>query len=75
MGFLTKLFGSYSDRELKRITPIADAIEALEPRYQAMGDEELRAQTALFKPPGRRWTTSCPRPTPPCGRPPGACWG
>ena len=49
MGFLDRLFGSYSDRELKRINPIADKIEKLEGRYQAMSDEELRAQTALFK--------------------------
>ena len=49
MGFLDRLFGSYSDRELKRINPIADKIEKLEGRYQAMSDEELRTQTALFK--------------------------
>ena len=49
MGFLDKLFGSYSDRELKRINPIVDRIEKLEPRYQAMSDAELQGQTALFK--------------------------
>ena len=49
MGFLDKLFGSYSDRELKRINPIVDKIEKLEPRYQAMSDSELQGQTALFK--------------------------
>ena len=49
MGFLQKLFGSHSDHELKRIYPIADKIEALEPRMQAMSDEELRAMTDEFK--------------------------
>ena len=49
MGFLDKLFGSYSDRELKRIHPIVDKIEKLEARYQAMSDSELQGQTALFK--------------------------
>ncbi len=49
MGFLDKLFGSYSDRELKRIHPLADKIEKLEPRYQAMSDGELQSQTAFFK--------------------------
>ena len=42
MGFLQKLFGSHSDHELKRIYPIADKIEALEPQMQALSDEELR---------------------------------
>ena len=43
MGLFDKLFGSYSDRELKRINPIVDKIEKLEPRYQAMSDAELLA--------------------------------
>ena len=49
MGFLKKLFGSHSDHELKKIYPIVDRIEALEPTYAAMSAEELRAQTDLFK--------------------------
>ena len=49
MGFLDKLFGSYSDRELKRIQPIVDKIEKLGPRYEAMSDSELQGQTAIFK--------------------------
>ena len=49
MGFLQKLFGSHSDYELKRIYPIADKIEALEPQMQALSDEELRAKTDEFK--------------------------
>ena len=49
MGFLKKLFGSHSDHELKKIYPIVDKIEALEPTYAAMSAEELRSQTDLFK--------------------------
>ena len=49
MGFLTKLFGSHSDHELKRLYPIADKIEALSDAYAAMTDEELRAKTDEFK--------------------------
>ena len=49
MGIFTKLFGSYSDRELKRITPIVDKIEALSGEYAALSDEELKAKTAQFK--------------------------
>ena len=49
MGIFTKIFGSYSDRELKRITPIVDKIEALSGEYAALSDEELKAKTAQFK--------------------------
>ena len=49
MGLFDKLFGSYTDRELKRITPIADQIEALSDEYAAKSDEELRAKTDEFK--------------------------
>ena len=49
MGIFTKIFGSYSDRELKRITPIVDKIEALSGEYAALSDEELKAKTGRFK--------------------------
>ena len=49
MGFLDKIFGSYNDRELKKLKPIVDSIEALEPEYAAKSDEELRAKTDEFK--------------------------
>ena len=49
MGLFDKLFGSYTDRELKRITPIADRIEAMADDCAAMTDEELRAKTDEFK--------------------------
>ena len=49
MGIMSKLFGTHSDHELKRINPIVNKIEALEPQMQALSDEELKAKTAEFK--------------------------
>ena len=48
-NILTKLFGNYSKRELKRIQPLVDRVLKLEDTYKAMSDEELKAQTGLFK--------------------------
>ncbi|MCI9168062.1 MAG: preprotein translocase subunit SecA [Dorea sp.] len=49
MGLLQKIFGTHSENELKRIYPIADAIEALEPQMQNLSDGELRNKTKEFK--------------------------
>lgn len=49
MGIFNKLFGSYSDRELKKIYPVADKIEALAEEYSSLSDEELRGKTDQFK--------------------------
>ena len=49
MGFFSKMFGSYSDRELKSIYPIVDKIEAMADKYKAMSDAELQAKTPEFK--------------------------
>ena len=49
MGFLDKIFGTHSEREIKRITPIVDKIEALRPKMMAMSDEELRGMTVKFR--------------------------
>ena len=49
MGLITKLFGTYSERELKQIYPIVERIEALEPDFQAMSDAQLAAKTPEFK--------------------------
>ena len=49
MSFLTKLFGTTSQRELKSIYPIVDKVEALEPEYQALSDAQLQAKTPQFK--------------------------
>ncbi|MDO4491641.1 MAG: preprotein translocase subunit SecA [Lachnospiraceae bacterium] len=49
MKFVEKLFGTHSERELKRITPIVDKIEAFRPDMQKLSDEELRDKTREFK--------------------------
>jgi len=49
MGLITKIFGSYSDRELKQIYPVVDKIEAMEPEFQALTDAQLTAKTGEFK--------------------------
>ncbi len=49
MAFLEKVFGTHSSRELKRIDPLVDKIEALRPQMQALSDEELRAKTTEYK--------------------------
>ena len=49
MSLTDKLFGTYSERQIKKIKPIVDKIEALSDRYKSMSDEELRGTTALLK--------------------------
>ncbi len=49
MGLVTKIFGTHSQREVKRVIPIVDKIEALEPEFEKLSDEELRRKTAEFK--------------------------
>ncbi|MBR5460598.1 MAG: preprotein translocase subunit SecA [Clostridia bacterium] len=49
MGIISAIFGTHSDRELKKVRPIADKIEALADKYRAMSDGELAEQTVLFK--------------------------
>ncbi len=48
-NILTKLFGNYSKRELKRIQPLVDQVLGLEDKYRKMSDEELKAQTGVLK--------------------------
>ena len=49
MKIIDKLFGTHSERELKRIAPVVDKIEALRPTMQALSDEELKSKTKEFK--------------------------
>ena len=49
MSLVEKLFGSFSDRELKKVNPIVKQVLALEPKYAALSDAELQAQTPAFK--------------------------
>ncbi len=49
MGLIAKIFGTHSEREIKRIEPLAEKIEALEPEYEKLSDEELAHKTVEFK--------------------------
>ena len=49
MGLFTKIFGTYSERELKSIYPIVDKIEAMEDEYRKLSNAELQAKTEQFK--------------------------
>jgi len=49
MGIITKIFGTHSERELKRITPLVDKIEALRDSMMALSDDELQGKTREFK--------------------------
>jgi len=49
MKIFDKIFGTYSDKEVKRITPIADKIESFEPAISSLTDDELKAKTIEFK--------------------------
>ena len=48
-NLLTKIFGSKNDRELKKLQPLVQAINDLEPKIQAMTDDDLKAQTGIYK--------------------------
>ena len=49
MGLFTKLFGTRSEREVKRIMPLVDRILSLEEEYKNLSEEELKGKTALFR--------------------------
>ena len=49
MGILSKFVGTHSEREVKRVLPIVDKIESLEPDFEKLSDEELRDKTREFK--------------------------
>ena len=49
LEFFKKLLGGSNDKEIKKLRKTVDAIDALEPKYQKMTDEELRGQTQLFR--------------------------
>ena len=49
MGLISKLFGTRSEREIKKIMPIVDSILALEEEYKVLSQEQLQGKTAIFK--------------------------
>jgi len=46
---IDKIFGTHSEREIKRIRPLVEKIESMRPEMMELSDEELRAKTAEFK--------------------------
>ena len=77
MGFLEKVFGNYSQKEIKRLQPTVNKVLALENEFAAMSDAELRGMTDKLR---RVWqmvkpsTIFCLRLLPPVGKPAGVCW-
>ncbi len=75
---MTSVFGSQNARYIKRLQGQVDAINSLEPKYQAMSDEELREQTDKFRQRlerrGKRWMTCWWRPLPSVARRAAAIW-
>ena len=49
MSIFTKVFGTHSEHELKRIKPRVERIEAMEPKFEAYTDEQLCAMTTEFR--------------------------
>lgn len=48
-SMMRKMFGTKQDRDMRLLKPTLDQVNALEPKYKAMSDQELQAQTAIFK--------------------------
>ncbi|WP_369461550.1 hypothetical protein [Thermoclostridium stercorarium] len=55
MKLLEKIFGTYSEREIRKIEPIIDRIEALESEMQKLSDAELRAKNSLLQKKASGW--------------------
>jgi preprotein translocase subunit SecA len=49
MGLFEKVFGTYSEKEIKKLKPIADKVESLSDAFKALSDAELLAKTGEFK--------------------------
>lgn len=49
LGLVKKIFGDYNEKEIKRLTKVVEQINAMEPKYQALTDEQLRANTEAYK--------------------------
>jgi preprotein translocase subunit SecA len=72
---LEKLLRAGEGRILRRLQQVVKAVGALEEDYAQLTDEELRGETAELRArheAGESSTSSCPRPSPPCARPPSA---
>jgi len=72
MGIFTAIFGSKNSRELKKIRPVVDQINGLEPEWQKKSDADLAALTVKFKERianGEKLDSVLPEASPPCARP------
>ncbi len=49
MGLITKIFGTHSEREIKKLMPLVEKVMSLEEQYSEMSDEELKNNTSVFK--------------------------
>jgi len=49
LGLVKKIFGDYNEKEIKRLTKVVEQINAMEPKFQALSDDQLRAKTEEFK--------------------------
>jgi len=49
LGLVKKIFGDYNEKEIKRLSKVVEHINEIEPQYQALSDEQLRAKTDEFK--------------------------
>ena len=77
MGFMSKLLSFGSDKDLKRYYKIVDKINGLEPQFEKMTEEELRAQTDKFRERyanGESLDDMLPEPLLPCAKLPSAPW-
>lgn len=76
MNFLKAMFGNYSKREVKRVQPICDKVLALEDKYAAMSESELKNQTTILKerlPTAKQQTIFSPKHLQPVVRQAGEC--
>ena len=72
MNFLKAMFGNYSKREVKRVQPICDKVLALEDKYAAMSESELKNQTTIL-PTAKKQTIFSPKHLQPVVRQAGEC--
>lgn len=76
MGLIRYILGGEGRKNLRRLDKMADKVLALEGKYAAMSDEELKSVTPALKErlaKGKRWTIFCTTRSPPSGKPRGAC--
>lgn len=73
---LTKVFGSSNDRTLRRMRKNVDIINKMEPEFEVLSDDELKAKTVLFRERLKKvnhWKALSPKPLQPCVKPVNVC--